>query len=279
MSQSVFLGSLSAEVIQTRPAILGCPLDVTSTYRSGSGAAPQAIRISSESIETYCPNLDRDLSDYPFSDLGDLKLDGATLDAKLSEIYSNVLNILNQGGTPLVLGGEHTVTLPIVQALKKRHNEFVLLHLDAHSDLRDSYEGQTINHATVMRRVVELIGSQNLIQLGIRSGTREEFHWIRTHGVMSSFGPGQEKTLARRVDGRPVYLSLDLDVLDPSCFPGVGNPEPGGWSYQLMERFIGFLSTLNIIGLDVVELMPELDKSDVSSITAAKIIRSLLLVC
>lgn len=279
MSHPVFLGSSSSEVIANRPAILGCPLDVTSTYKRGSDAAPQSIRISSESIETYCPKLDRDLSDYPFADLGDLRLDGANLEAKLSEIYNNILNILDQGGTPLVLGGEHTVTLPIVQAFKKRYNEFVLLHLDAHSDLRESYEGHTINHSTVMRRAVELIGPQNLIQLGIRSGTREEFVWIRNHRVLSSFEPGGEKTLTRRIDGRPVYLSLDLDVLDPSCFPGVGNPEPGGWSYQLMERFISFLSTLNIIGIDVVELMPEIDKSEVSSITAAKIIRSLLLVC
>ncbi|MFH0958849.1 MAG: agmatinase [Pseudomonadota bacterium] len=279
MSQSVFLGSHSSEVIKNRPAIIGCPLDVTSTYRKGSEVAPQAIRICSESIETYCPRLDRDLSDYPFADLGDLKLNGATLESKLSEIHNNILDILDRGGTPLALGGEHTLTLPIIQAFKKRHNEFVLLHLDAHSDLRESYEGQTINHATVIRRAVELIGPKNLIQLGIRSGTREEFLWIRDHGVMSSFEPGQEKILIRRIDRRPVYLSLDLDVLDPSCFPGVGNPEPGGWSYQLMERFICFLKKLDVIGIDVVELMPEIDKSEVSSITAAKIIRSLLLVC
>lgn len=279
MSEPLFLDYHSTKVIKNRPAILGCPLDVTSTYRTGSKDAPNAIRVSSDSIESYCPYLDRDLSDYPFADLGDLCLDGLSMEEKLEEIRAAVLRILEQGGLPFCLGGEHTVTLPIIQASKQRFDQFVVLHLDAHSDLRDSYEGQKINHSTVMRRVAELVGDENLIQLGIRSGTREEFQWIREHGVSGSFQPGQEKTLLRRIAGRSVYLSLDLDVLDPSCFPGVGNPEAGGWSYRLMERFVEFLADVNLIGADIVELMPSIDSSEMSSITAAKIIRSLLLIC
>jgi agmatinase len=279
MLEPHFLDSHSAKVIGGRPAILGCPLDVTSTYRAGSSEAPSAIRISSDSIESYCPLLDRDLADRPFADLGDLRLAGQSLEEKLDEIQVNVEKILAQGGVPLCVGGEHTVTLPIIQALKKHSGKFVILHLDAHSDLRDTFEGQEINHSTVMRRVVEITGHENLIQFGIRSGTREEFHWIREHGVLASFRPGLENTILKRIAGRPVYLTLDLDILDPACFPGVGNPEAGGWAYNLLERFIKFLVHVDIIGLDVVELMPSIDRSEMSSITAAKIIRSLLLVC
>ncbi len=279
MSEPHFLDSHSVKIIRDRPAILGCPLDITSTYRVGSGEAPSAIRISSDSIESYCPLLDRDLADRPFSDLGDLRLDGRSLEEKLNEIQAAVEKILEQGGVPLCIGGEHTVTLPIIKALKKHFGKFVILHLDAHSDLRDSYEGQKINHSTVMRRVVEITGHDNLIQFGIRSGTREEFHWIREHGVLASFRPGLENALLNRIAGRPVYVTLDLDILDPACLPGVGNPEAGGWPYNLLERFIKLLSHVDIIGLDVVELMPSIDRSEMSSITAAKIIRSLLLVC
>ncbi|MGC8658668.1 MAG: agmatinase [Desulfomonilaceae bacterium] len=279
MSNPLFLGHHSGKVIEKRPAILGCPLDLTSTYRGGSDEAPSAIRISSDSIETYCPYLDRDLKEFPFSDLGDIHFSGVSLEEKLNEIRSNVETILGQKGVPFCIGGEHTVTFPIIQAMKIYYDKFVVLHLDAHSDLRDSYEGQKINHSTVMRRVAELVGHENLIQLGIRSGTREEFQWIYKHHVTAEFRPGQEKTLLNRIGGRSVYLSLDLDVLDPSCFPGVGNPEAGGWSYERMGRFIRFLNNVNIIGLDVVELIPGIDKSELSSITAAKIIRSLLLIC
>ncbi len=278
MPELAFLNCHSREVISGRPAILGVPLDVTSTYRSGSDQAPKKIRISSDSIESYCPYLDRDLSDYPFCDLGDLHLEGLSMSEKLIQIRTRVSEILQLGGIPLCIGGEHTVTLPIIEALKNRHEQFLVLHLDAHSDLRDSYEGEQINHSTVMRRVVEIVGHENLIQLGIRSGTREEFAWIRNHGTLRSFRPGHEKTLMAGIGGRPVYLTLDLDILDPSCFPGVGNPEAGGWHYSLMERFLEFLVNVDLIGVDVVELMPEIDKSELSSITAAKIIRSLLLV-
>ncbi|MGC8602755.1 MAG: arginase family protein, partial [Desulfomonilaceae bacterium] len=158
MSEFLFLNCHSRKVIENRPAILGCPLDVTSTYRCGSNVAPSAIRISSDSIESYCPSLNRDLSDHPFADLGDLGLDGQSVEEKLAEIRENVGNILDLSGLPLCIGGEHTITLPIIEAFKKRFDKFVVLHLDAHSDLRDSYEGQKINHSTVMRRVIEVVG-------------------------------------------------------------------------------------------------------------------------
>jgi len=274
---SNFLGYHSREIIPGRPALLGCPLDLTSTYRSGSDAAPDCIRAVSESIETYSPLLDRDLEDTPFSDLGDVPLQGESLKETLNKIGSSVAAILERRAVPLCLGGEHTVTLPAIEALEDVCPGFVLLHLDAHSDLRDVYEGSRVNHATVIRRVCDIIGPSRLIQLGVRGGTREEFDWMRGNGTLIQWESGAEKVLLARVAARPVYVTLDLDVLDPAYMPATGNPEAGGWSYRDLERFITVLDLLEIIGADVVELNPALDPCLVGSIAAAKIVRELLL--
>jgi agmatinase len=277
-TRDVFLGCESTALIPGSPAILGCGLDLTSTYREGCGRGPQSIRDASESIETYSPFLDRDLSDQRFSDLGDLSLSGSSLEGSLQLINEAATRILQQGARPLSLGGEHTITLPIIRALQVFHRDFVVIHADAHTDLRDEYEGSTLNHATVIRRVAELIGPERIIQLGIRSGTKEEFSWMRGYGTLLDWGPGAEKALFRRVGDRPVYLTLDLDVLDPACFPSTGNPEAGGWSYHDMERLLQTLESLRVLGADVVELNPDLDPCEVGAITAAKIVRELVLV-
>lgn len=275
---SKFLGCHSSEIIPGRPALLGCPLDLTSTYRSGSGAAPDYIRAVSESIETYSPLLDMDLEDTPFSDIGDLPLQGQSLESCINRIRSAVSDLVEQRCVPLCLGGEHTVTLPVVEALEDARPGFVLLHLDAHSDLRDVYEGSRVNHATVIRRICDTVGPSRLIQLGVRGGTREEFDWMRGNGTLIHWESGAEKTLLTRVAGRPVYVTVDLDVLDPSYMPATGNPEAGGWSYKDLERFLMLLDALEIVGADVVELNPGLDPCLVGSITAAKIVRELLLI-
>jgi len=275
--RSLYLECPSQEVIPGRPVLVGCPLDLTSTFRSGSDAAPAAIRAASDSIETYSPLLDLDLSDRPFADLGDLPLDPRSLDASLASIEGVVSNIAKAGARPLCLGGEHTITLPIVTALDKIHHEFVILHLDAHTDLRTQYEGSAINHATVIRRLHEVVGPGRLIQMGIRSGTRGEFAWMREQGTLMSWAPGRENILLERIRERPVYLTVDLDVLDPACFPGTGNPEAGGWFYRDMERLFLVLDEVELIAADVVELNPGLDPSQVSAITASKVVRELLL--
>jgi agmatinase len=278
MQDNTFLGCSSGEMVSGHPAILGCPLDITSTYRAGTGAAPDAIRTASDSIETYSPFLDADLENHPFSDLGNLVFSDETLESALTDIERAVSEILHRHGRPLCLGGEHTITLPVARAINVVHPDVVIIQLDAHTDLRDSYEGSHLNHATVMRRVQEITGPSRLIQLGIRSGTAEEFAWMHEHGTSMQWGPGSEKTLLRRVDSRPVYVTLDLDVLDPSCLPGTGNPEAGGWFYRDMERLYRALSTMHVVGADVVELNPGLDPSEVGTITAAKIVRELLLI-
>jgi agmatinase len=274
----MFLGCVSATLTQKYPAIVGCGLDLTCTYRNGTGRAPQAIRDVSESIETYSPFLDRDLSDTCFSDLGDLPLAGCAVDDALKLIFEKAAQVLEAGAKPLFLGGEHTITLPIVQALAQKSQDFVIIHLDAHTDLRDSYEGSTLNHATVIRRVAELVGPERLVQLGIRSGTREEFSWMREHYTLLDWGPAAERELLARIADRPVYLTLDLDVLDPSCFPSTGNPEPGGWSYRDLERLLQVLERIPVLGADVVELNPDIDPCEVGAITAARIVRELLLI-
>jgi agmatinase len=278
MNDVRFLGYASGEAVSGRPVLVGCPLDVTCTYRTGTAAAANLIRIASDSIETYSPLLDEDLTDFPFSDVGDLPLAGASVKSALDTIQTAVSAVLKKGAGPLCVGGEHTITLPIIKALREVRDDFVVLHLDAHTDLREEYEGSSINHATVIRRVTDLIGPKRLIQLGVRSGTREEFAWMRSNGTLRYWSSRSDKMLLEAIGRAPVYLTVDLDVLDPACFPGTGNPEPGGWFYPDMERFLRFLERLHLVGIDVVELNPGLDPSESSTITAAKIIRELLII-
>lgn len=278
MTRCQFLEAAGSEMMPGRPALLGMPLEATSTYRRGSAEGPTAMRVSSESIESYSPFLDGDLLDAPFADLGDLDLELKSLEAALAAIREAIGQVLAAGAFPLCLGGEHTVALPVVEALTVLYPDLMVVHADAHSDLREHYEGNAINHATVMRRIAEIVGPARLIQLGIRSGTREEFAWMQGHGTLLHWRPAAERELLRRLAGRPVYLSFDLDVLDPACFPGTGNPEPGGWMYADVERLLWALDTANLVGADVVELNPRVDASEVSSITAARIVRELLLI-
>ncbi len=273
-----FLGSSSNKVIPGRVAIVGCPLDITSSFRTGSDRAPQAVRAASDSIETYSPFLDRDLCDRALADLGDIPLADEELDASLETIGEVASDILDKRGRGLFIGGEHTITLPIVKAMTAVYPMLVIIHADAHADLRDEYAGSAINHATVIGRVAELTGPARLIQLGIRSGTRDEFLRMRQQGTRLPWDPGAETELLEKVGNAPVYLTLDLDVMDPSCVPGTGNPEPGGWFYGDLERLFHALDRIDLVGADVVELNPGLDSSDVSSITAAKIVRELALI-
>ncbi|MCA1960850.1 MAG: agmatinase [Desulfomonile sp.] len=278
MTRHLFLEAAGVKAIPGRPALLGMPLDVTSTYRRGSADAPSAIRVSSDSIESYSPFLDRDLLDAPFADLGDVFVESSSLEETLAAIREMTALVMTASAFPLCLGGEHTIALPVVEALNEVHPDLIVVHADAHTDLREHYEGNPINHATVMRRIAEIVGPDRLIQLGIRSGTKEEFAWMRRHATILQWGPAAERDLLRRIGDRPVYLSFDLDVLDPVCFPGTGNPEPGGWFYADVERLLFALDRVHLVAADVVELNPRVDPSEVSTITAARIVRELLLI-
>ena len=278
MEKTLFLESHSQDPIAGAPALLGLPLDLTTTYRSGTDRAPMAIRKSSDSIESYSPRLDLDLLDTPFADLGDLDLAGLDVTGALTAIEQEVDSILDYSAKPLCLGGEHTVTLPVIRSLLKRYPDMVVAQADAHTDLRDDYEGAKLSHATVMRRISELIGTDRIIQLGIRSGTRAEFQWMRDNNSLLNWDDRAHERLLKKIADRPLYFTLDLDVLDPSALPGTGNPELGGWTYKDLERFFDILRSVKLIGADVVELNPNLDPTEASSIAAAKIVRELLLV-
>jgi len=277
MNTEPFIGFSSKEILTGSPVLFGCPLDLTSTYRNGTGKAAQHIRVASDSIETYSPLLDRDLTDMRFSDVGDLDLLGLPLEAALEKIREMASTIVQNGAKPLCIGGEHTLTWPIVEAVKRAYPEILILHLDAHSDLRETYEGSSVNHATVMNLISRAVGADRLVQLGIRAGTREEFIWMYEHGTLMQWNRGPQKELRKRIADAPVYLSLDLDVLDPACLPGTGNPESGGWFYEDLERLFRIVDRANLVAADVVELNPDLDPSGASTITAAKIVRELLL--
>jgi agmatinase len=253
--------------------LLGCPLDATSSFRGGTKFAPESIRKASWTLETYSPYLKRDLDEMMFNDAGNLELPPGDLEHSLELIESAVTEIVGKGKKILVLGGEHLVTYPVLKAMKKRfkdmQQDMQIVHFDAHCDLRDEYEGQKLSHATVMKRVKEL-GRSEMFQIGIRSGTRREFEELAPIDSPASLAARLNRNI-------PIYVSFDMDVLDPSLVAGVTTPEPGGLTFnEVMEYFSVFMG-MNIIGADIVELAPDYDTTFVSSVTASKVAREMLM--
>ncbi|MHB8110607.1 MAG: agmatinase [Syntrophorhabdaceae bacterium] len=263
-----FIGSRTDET-QPEIILLGCPLDVTSSFRGGSKFGPESLRRASWTLETYSPYLDCDLEDICFADKGDLELPQGNLLESIAIIEEAAGSIVEDGKKPLFFGGEHLVTYPILRAFRKYHSILQVVHFDAHADLRDDYEGQKLSHASAMKRVTEL-GSIRLHQIGIRSGTRQEFKELRP--VRSP------EDLSSRLDAAiPVYISFDMDVFDPSLAPGVTTPEPGGLMFKEVIEYLDVLKGRNIIGADLVELAPDYDITFVSSVCAAKIAREIIM--
>jgi agmatinase len=252
--------------------IIGCPLDITSSFRPGTRFAPQAIRDCSWGLETYSPRLDRDLEDLRICDVGDISLPQGDLESALGMIQGYLTPVIRDKKFPVLLGGEHLISVPVVNELTKHHQNLAVIQLDAHADFRQTYLGNPLSHATVMRRIADILGGENIFQLGIRSGTREEMRAARELGSLS----GEGDTL-RRTAGRPVYLTVDLDLLDPAVAPGVGVPEPGGLTFDECISLISQLSSLRVVGFDVVELSPPYDPTQQSAMAAAKLVRELIL--
>ena len=251
--------------------ILGAPFDSTTSFRPGSRFWPGAIREASYGLETYSPALGSDLEDCSFMDMGDLELPFGDPNPALELIEGRVLDIYARGKVPFLLGGEHLVSLGAIRAASKIHPGLTVVHLDAHADLRDDYLGQKLSHATVMKRVLELLGPGSVRQTGVRSCTREE------HPLAEELRSIPEN-IALRIGARPCYLTCDLDVLDPSVLPGTGTPEPGGMSFaELASVLASSMARLNIVGMDVVELAPNLDPTGVSAVVAAKVVRECLI--
>jgi agmatinase len=230
-------------------------------------------------METYSPNLGRDLSDLKICDLGDLEIPFGNKEKALRKINEVIQKIIDDGKYTVLLGGEHLITLPIVEGLRNHFGDLTVIQFDAHSDLRDEYLGEDLSHSTVMRRVLEIIGAEKLFQFGVRSGSKEEFSYANTIGSLYEFSEDGLHRAFRSIGDRPLYISVDLDVLDPSILPGTGNPEPGGIDFSEMISALKILSKARVVGFDVVELSPNHDPSEVSSIVTSKLVREMILNC
>lgn len=273
-----FIGC-EAPVHSARTALAGAPFDGTTSYCPGTRFGPAAIREASWGIETYSPVLDDDLEAQAIADTGDLPLSPGLIEPNLDIVRTWCQQQHRARRRPVLIGGEHLLSWPAIQAAREYHPDLRILHLDAHTDLRTELEGAQLSHATVMRHASELLGPGRILHMGIRSGLREEFEYGRNHNRL--IGHRLEPLQAHRdiLANAPVYLSLDLDVLDPSIFPGTGTPEPGGIDFREFQAFCTDLCTnrLNIVGADIMELAPRNDPSGVSSLVAAKALREMLL--
>lgn len=252
--------------------LIGVPFDGTASFRPGARFGPQGIRFWSDVLETYSRPFDADLEELKLADAGDLQILSADWQSASVEIHRAVEKYLQLGVVPILMGGEHLITLPAVQAITGEFPGLVVLHMDAHMDLRDNYEGLQLSHATVMRRVMEKVGADGLLQYGIRSGTREEWALSEEKGTLLS----DLEALPDIVGDRPVYLSVDLDVLDPSVMPETGAPEPGGISFPQLHEAILACRGLNVVAGDVVEYCPLPGWGGPSGAVAAKVVRELI---
>lgn len=267
-----------ADFDEARAVIFGAPFDGTTSFRPGTRFGPGAIRAESDGIETYSPYQNKDLEDIAVFDSGDLELPFGNTEKVLEMIEARTAEILNAGKMPVMLGGEHLVTLGAVRAMVQKYPELHIIHFDAHTDLRDDYLGERLSHATVIRRCHDLLGDGRIHQFGIRSGERAEWDFAFAH---TDFHPFNVKDVLDVVlalgSDVPVYVTLDLDVLDPSLFCGTGTPEAGGVFFQDLEEALLALEALNVVGFDMNELSPHYDASGVSTAVACKVLREMLL--
>ena len=273
-----FIGC-DCEYDDAKIVLFGAPYDSTTSFRPGTRFASSAMRNESFGIETYSPYQDKDLLDVNVFDSGDLELCFGSSEAALADIEARAAEILKDGKLPLLLGGEHLVTLGAVRAVAQKYPGLHIIHFDAHADLRDDYLGAKLSHACVLRRCHELVGDGHIHQFCIRSGERAEFEFAAQHTEMHKFDFTGLAELTEQLCAtkEPVYLTIDLDCLDPSCFPGTGTPEAGGVSFLQLLDAIRTVAKANIVGADLNELAPMLDISGVSTATACKVLRELLI--
>ena len=259
--------------------LFGAPFDSTTSFRPGARFGSAAIRHESFGLETYSPYQDRDLADISVFDCGDLELCFGSAEAALKDIEEKAGEILQDGKMPFLVGGEHLVTLGAVRAVIEKYPDLHIIHFDAHADLRDDYLGAKLSHACVIRRCQELTGDGRIHQFCIRSGEKAEFEFAKAHTDMHKFSFEGLEDLTEKLarEQVPVYLTVDLDCLDPALFCGTGTPEAGGVSFTELLKAILTVSKLNIVGADVNELAPMLDASGASTAAACKIVREMLL--
>lgn len=273
-----FIGC-EAEYKEAEAVLFGAPFDSTTSFRPGTRFGPPAVRNESFGLETYSPYQDKDLLDCKIFDSGDLELPLGDTEKVLEAIEERTKIILEDGKLPVMIGGEHLVTLGSVRAVLRKYPDLHIIHFDAHADLREDYLGVKLSHACVLRRCHELLGDGKIYQFGIRSGDREEFKWAKEgHVRMQKFNFDHLEECILALQGRPVYFTMDLDVLDPGVFPGTGTPEAGGVSFtELLGAITQVAAGCHVAGCDVNELSPAYDASGISTAMAGKVIRELLL--
>ena len=271
-----FIGC-DCEYEDARIVLFGAPYDSTTSFRPGTRFASSAMRNESFGIETYSPYQDKDLLDINVFDSGDLELPFGDPSQALNDIEECTEEILNDGKIPCMIGGEHLVTLGAVRAAAKKYMNLHIVHFDAHADLRDDYLGVKESHACVLHRCWDIVGDGHIYQFGIRSGDRDEFVFAQEHTCMNKFNFGTLEEAVQKIGQEPVYFTLDLDVLDPSEFPGTGTPEAGGVSFTQLLNAVREVSKLNIVGFDVNELSPVYDQTGRSTALACKRLREILL--
>lgn len=259
--------------------LFGAPFDSTTSFRPGTRFAGQAIRNDSYGLEIYSPYQDKELTENKVYDCGDLELAIGSSEAVLQQIQECSGQILRDGKLPFMIGGEHLVTLGSVRAAAEKYPDMHIIHFDAHTDLRQDYLGVELSHACVIRRCWDILGDGKIHQFGIRSGEREEFQWAASgHTDFHPFDLNDLSDTIRKIGDAPVYFTLDLDVMDPSVFPGTGTPEPGGMDFlTVMRAAAEVCEKVNLIGCDVNELCPPYDPTGASTAAACKIIREMLI--
>lgn len=273
---STFIGCES-EYSEAEIVVFGAPYDGTTSNRPGTRFAPSIMRLESYALETYSPYLDKDIEDYNIFDGGDLEFPFGNIHKTLNIIYEYTRELVKDNKKPFMIGGEHLVSLASFQAVYKKYPNVRVIHLDAHTDLREEYMGERFSHATVMKRIYDLIGDGRIFQHGIRSGTKEEFRWAQKHTKLNPFALDSIEESINEIGDNPVYITIDLDVLDPSVFSGTGTIEPGGVTFKELLEAIKKFSNLNIVGADIVELSPHNDISGMSTAVACKVLREMLL--
>lgn len=259
--------------------IFSSPMDATCSFRPGTRFAGPAIRQDSIGLEWYSPYFDMDLKDVKTCDIGDLDLPMGDVEKDLDEISRVTKCILDDNKKTMMIGGEHLVTLGTIREYVKKYPDLHIIHFDAHTDLREEFLGRELSHATVLRKCYDLLGDGRIYQFGIRSGDSSEFKWASEgHTHLRKFDlVGLDKCIEALKD-KPVYITIDLDVLDPSIFPGTGTPEAGGITYKELQQAILDMKELhNIVGADIVELSPHYDASGVSTAVACKVLREMVL--
>ncbi|MFE6169429.1 agmatinase [Viridibacillus arvi] len=277
LNMNTFIGCENS-YSEAETVLFGVPFDGTTSFRPGTRFAMQAIRNDSFGLESYSPYLDKDLEDTAIFDGGDLELPFGNTSKVLDQIFDYCQEVLKDGKKFLMVGGEHLVSLPTIKAAYEKYPDLHLIHIDAHTDLREDYLGEKLSHASVIRRCHEFLGDGRIFQFGIRSGLKEEFEWAKEHTYMERFSLDTLKEKIAELQNVPVYITIDLDVLDPGIFPGTGTPEPGGITYrELLEAINQFQTLKQIVAADVVELSPPYDPSGASTAMACKTIRELLL--